>query len=80
MFHRTAKQVADAAEEVRLRAFVEGQAAFSETAVSLAVKLQVNARTARRVLDGYVKVHEVQRRTFEPRIEPVYYRYTPRAG
>jgi len=64
---------------MRLHAFVR-TGTFSETAVSLAMKLRVNARTARRVLDGYVESHEIERRTFERPIEPIYYRYTARAS
>jgi hypothetical protein len=63
------------APEARLRTFVEQEYAFSETAVSLSVKLGVNSETTRHVLDRYVEMRVVQRRTFERGIEPVYYRY-----
>jgi hypothetical protein len=74
-FHNGALQ-----EEVRLRAFIESEPAFSETAASLSMKLNVHRRVARRVLDRYVDMHVVQRRTFGARIEPVYYRYMMKAS
>ena len=67
----------DTEDERRLRSFIERQPAFSETPASLAAKLGVKPRTARQVLDRYVQMHIVQRRTFERHIEPIYYRTTP---
>jgi hypothetical protein len=67
-------------DEKRLRNFVETEPALSETAASLSAKLGVNRRLARRVLDRYVEIGVVQRRTFGARIEPVYYRYSARAS
>jgi predicted ArsR family transcriptional regulator len=62
-------------EEERLRSFIEAVPGFSETAASLAAKLGVSPRTARQVLDRYVELQLVQRRSFERRIEPVYFRF-----
>ena len=67
-------------DEKRLRAFLENEPALSETAASLSAKLGVDRRTARRVLDRYADIGVVQRQTFGPRIEPVYYRYGARAS
>jgi hypothetical protein len=67
-------------DEIRLRSFLEKESTFSETAISLSAKLGLNSRKAREVLDRYVQMGAVQRRTFERGIEPVYYRYTVLAG
>ena len=63
------------AEERTLRAYIESEPAFSETAASISAKLGVSAQTARRVLDRYAEIGLVQRRTFGGHIEPVYSRF-----
>ncbi len=67
-------------EEQRIRAYIASQSAFSETAVSLANKLHVDVRTARRVLEELTEAGELRRRTFERHIEPVYYRFRERGA
>jgi len=69
-----------ALEERRVRTHVEGQPSFSETAVSLSRQLYVSVQITRRVLDRLVEVKMLNRRSFEARIEPVYYRFLARAS
>jgi predicted ArsR family transcriptional regulator len=63
----------DARDARRIRAFVEGHAAVSETVLSLSTKLRVNRRTCRGVLERLVEEGLVRRRDFRD-IEPIYYR------
>jgi predicted ArsR family transcriptional regulator len=65
-------------EEQRIRTFIERQRTFSESAPSLANKLGVHPRIARRVLDRLVKTGLLKRQTFQRGIEPMYYRYPER--
>jgi hypothetical protein len=62
-----------AREERRIRAFVEGRPAVSETVLSLASKLNVDRRVCRSVLEQMVDEGFVWRRDFRD-IEPIYYR------
>ena len=62
------------ADEKRLLDYFASQTAFSETPISLARKLHIDARLARIVLDRLVEEGSLHRRTF-PDIEPVYYRF-----
>ena len=62
-----------AADERRILDFIEGQTTLSETCLSLASKLQIDARVARRILDNLVEAGQLHRRAFDD-IEPVYYR------
>jgi len=66
---------ATAREERRIRAFVEGLPAVSETVRSLSSKLNVNRRLCRSVLERLVDEGAVRRRDFRD-IEPIYYRVT----
>jgi hypothetical protein len=67
-------------EEERIRAYIVSQAAISETAVSLANKLRVDVKAARRVLNTLAEVGWLTRRVYEPKTEPVYSRYPERTG
>ncbi len=62
-------------DERRIRNFVEGRPAVSETVLSLSAKLQVNRRLCRSVLERLVDEGFVYRRDFRD-IEPIYYRVT----
>ncbi|HZT06791.1 MAG TPA: hypothetical protein VFC51_07145 [Chloroflexota bacterium] len=64
---------APAIDEKRIIDFVAQHETLSETSLSLAYKLGVDARVARRTLDELVKAGALHCRTFED-IEPVYYR------
>jgi hypothetical protein len=68
-----------AVDEKRIVDFIEGQTTLSETSLSLAYKLRIDVRTARRILDKLVEEGELHRRAFED-IEPVYYRNPRRAS
>ena len=70
MFPRRSNAVA----EKRVFDYVDNQTSLSETSVSLARKLDVDVRTARRVLDHLFERGQLHRRDFED-IEPIYYRY-----
>lgn len=63
-----------ALDEKRVLDYLEGQSTLSETPVSLARKLSVDVRSARRVLDYLVGSGKLHRRVFHD-IEPIYYRY-----
>jgi hypothetical protein len=60
-------------DEKRVVDFVAGHPTLSETCLSLASKLGVDARLARRILDNLVEAGELHRRSFED-IEAIYYR------
>jgi hypothetical protein len=64
----------NAADEKRLLDYFASQTAFSETPISLARKLHLDAGLARIVLDRLVDEGKLHRRVF-PDIEPVYYRF-----
>lgn len=70
MFPRRSRAVA----EQRVFEYVENQGTLSETSVSLARKLDVDVRTARRVLDHLFERGRLHRREFGD-IEPIYYRH-----
>lgn len=63
-----------ALDEKRVMDYLEGESTLSETPVSLARKLSVDVRAARRVLDHLVGSGKLHRRAFQD-IEPIYYRY-----
>jgi hypothetical protein len=63
-----------------IRAFLAANPTFSETASSLASKLRVDTQVVRQVLEEGVEAGEIQRRTFERGIEPIYYRYPTRGS
>jgi hypothetical protein len=63
-----------AADEKRILDYVESQRSMSETPISLARKLHLDARLVRAVLDRLVDEGKLRRRSFED-IEPVYYRF-----
>src|SRR5690349_17928052 len=58
-----------------VRTFIAAQRSFSETAISLANKLDVNVRITRRVLADLAEAGDLERRTFEQKVEPIYYHY-----
>jgi len=70
---------APAIDEKRIVDYVEGHPTLSETCLSLSYKLGVEARLARRILDGLVETGELHRRSFDD-IEPIYYRNPRRAN
>jgi predicted transcriptional regulator len=59
-----------------IHTFLTEHGSFSETAASLAYKLKVDHRTVRQMLDELAEAGMLSRRTFEGKIEPVYYRYS----
>jgi hypothetical protein len=63
-----------AADEKRVLDYIESQTALSETPISLARKLKLDARLVRTVLDRLVEEGQLRRRTFED-IEPIYYKF-----
>ena len=63
-----------ALEEKRVLDYLAGEAAVSDTPVSLASKVGVDIRIVRRVLDDLVQAGQLRVRTFGD-IEPIYYRY-----
>jgi len=67
-------------DEKRIHDFIDEHSALSETAVSLANKLNVDTRTARRVLDALVESGVLKRRAFEGHIEPIYFHYQAKAS
>ena len=68
-----------AIDEKRITDFLEAQTTLSETCLSLANKLRIDPRVARRILDNLVESGELHRRAFED-IEPVYYRNPRKAS
>lgn len=66
-----------AQEERRVRDFLVGAPAVSESALSLGAKLQIDQRRCRRVLDQLVREGLLRRRDIGDR-EPIYYRYPNR--
>ena len=65
-------------EKQRIRVFIASQHAFSDTAVSLAHKVGVSTKTARRVLEELTAAGELTRRDYDPHTEPVYFRFRSR--
>jgi hypothetical protein len=65
-------------EGLRIRSFIASQGAFSDTALSLANKLDVSVKTARRALEELAAAGELTRRVYDPHTEPVYFRYRSR--
>ena len=68
------------ADDRYVLAFVAAQGTFSETAISLANKLAVDSRVTRRVLISLLQAGYLERRTFDQRIEPVYYHFSQVEG
>jgi hypothetical protein len=65
---------ARAAEERRIRDYIEAESAVSETSISLAGKLGVDLQTTRDVLEDLADAGLLNRRTF-PDIEWMYCRF-----
>jgi hypothetical protein len=64
-------------DELRVRDFVDSPAGISESAQSLADKLDMSPRRCRRILEELVKQGVVQRREF-PDMPPMYLRFPSR--
>lgn len=64
-------------DERRIREYLTWEHGLSESAASLAHKLQVDRRLCRRVLDTAVNEGIVERRSFQD-IDPIYVRYPAR--
>jgi hypothetical protein len=62
------------ADERRLLDYIASQTALSETPISLARKLKLDAKFVRTVLDRLVEEGQLRRRAFED-IEPIYYKF-----
>ena len=62
-----------ATDDKRIVDFIARQTTFSETALSLAYKLKIDPRAARRILDEQVEAGELHSRVFGD-IETIYYR------
>jgi ribosomal protein S25 len=68
-----------AVDEKRIIDFIEAQTTLSETSLSLANKLGIDSRVARRILEHMVEEGGLHRRAFDD-IEPVYYRNPRKAS